>query len=566
MNDNVPRVWLQRIGILCFALLTTCSASAELTPLAPADTSSPRATLTSFQAACQELYNKIRANTLDQAAEQETLQTIQRASSCLDLSEIPEAILEQRTRESILQLKEVLDRIKLPSTSRIPGGKELPDSWTVPGTEIVIRKIQEGAHTGEYLFSADTVRRSAEFYGLVEHLPYKKGATRGFYDTFRSEPRSRFLRWLIRLCPDWIQHRVLDTAIWQWIGTLLACFGGIYAMTLCYRLSWRMQKRAKSARGWRTAVSLLFPVAALLMPIWIKHILADVLVVSGGILLVATVVLNAVVVFAMVALVLGLGNRLIERVVASERLRIQSVDPLVVRLIGRVLTIGAAVIIFIEGCKGLGIPMSTLLAGAGVGGIALALGAQDAIKNLVGSMMILMDRPYSVGDRIVVKGHDGVVEDIGLRSTKLRLLTGHQTSIPNEQMASNDIENIGRRPHIRQALELPLALTVTAEQAGRAVELVREILDEHQGMLPERPPRVFLDRVDREAILLRALAWYHPADFWAYAEWEHGIILRVLAAFADAGIELVGPARRVSLPDGSSTQLVTPTDAPGPDA
>lgn len=74
-----------------------------------------------------------------------------------------------------------------------------------------------------------------------------------------------------------------------------------------------------------------------------------------------------------------------------------------------------------------------------VDGLAIALAAQDSLKNLLGSLMIFMDKPYKPGQRIVVEGRDGFVEQIGLRSTKIRMLTGAQTSIPNERMARLDI-------------------------------------------------------------------------------------------------------------------------------
>jgi MscS family membrane protein len=66
--------------------------------------------------------------------------------------------------------------------------------------------------------------------------------------------------------------------------------------------------------------------------------------------------------------------------------------------------------------------------------------------------------PYRIGERIVVKGYDGVVEEVGLRSTKIRMLTGHLTTIPNEEMARCDIENIGRRPSIRRVSDIPVPL------------------------------------------------------------------------------------------------------------
>ena len=80
----------------------------------------------------------------------------------------------------------------------------------------------------------------------------------------------------------------------------------------------------------------------------------------------------------------------------------------------------AATIVFLEGGRYLGFPLTTLLASAGIGGLAIAFSAQGMIRGLFGTVTILLDRPFHVGDRIVVKGQDGFVEEIGLRSTKIR--------------------------------------------------------------------------------------------------------------------------------------------------
>ena len=88
-------------------------------------------------------------------------------------------------------------------------------------------------------------------------------------------------------------------------------------------------------------------------------------------------------------------------------------------------------ILFLIGGQYLGIPVATLLTSAGIGGIAVALGAQDTLKTLFGTVNLLADKPFRVGDRIIVQQYDGEVEDIGLRSTKIRLLNGHQVTLPN---------------------------------------------------------------------------------------------------------------------------------------
>lgn len=81
----------------------------------------------------------------------------------------------------------------------------------------------------------------------------------------------------------------------------------------------------------------------------------------------------------------------------------------------------------------------------------------EVMKALFGTIMLLADKPFRVGERIIFGKYDGVVEDIGLRSTRIRLLTGHQAHILNDELARTDIENVGRRPHIRRTttIEMP---------------------------------------------------------------------------------------------------------------
>ena len=181
----------------------------------------------------------------------------------------------------------------------------------------------------------------------------------------------------------------------------------------------------------------------------------------------------------------------------------------------RVTLVIVAVLFWLDN---IGLKVSTLLAGLGVGGLAFALAAQDTLKNLLGSIMILRDKPYKVGQRIVAKGHDGIVEEIGLRSTRLRLLTGHQTTIPNEEMAKIDIENIGLRPHIRRLASIGITYDTPPEKIEKAVEIILKILGNHEGMDPELPPRAYFSEYNPYSLNISVLYWYHPADYWGYKQ------------------------------------------------
>ena len=203
----------------------------------------------------------------------------------------------------------------------------------------------------------------------------------------------------------------------------------------------------------------------------------------------------------------------------------------------------------------IGFNISAFLTGLGVGGIAVALAAQDTLKNFFASIMILLDKPYQIGHRIVVKGHDGLVEDIGLRSTKMRLLNGHQTIIPNDQMANLDIENIGRRPHIRRVTNVALRYDTTTEKIEQAIGIIRQVLDKHEGMDAAFPPRVYFNEFNRESLNIVIFYWYHPDAYWDFMKFSQKMNLEIVRKFKKEGINFAYPARIAYLAQDDGHEL-----------
>ena len=204
-----------------------------------------------------------------------------------------------------------------------------------------------------------------------------------------------------------------------------------------------------------------------------------------------------------------------------------------------------------------GFSISTMLAGVGIGGMAIALASQDTLKNVFGSLMILSDKPFIVGQRILANGFDGVVEEIGIRSTKIRLLNGHQASIPNDTISRAEIENVGRRPSIRHSSAFLLPLDTPADKLEEAVEIVRAFLEDHEGMDPGVPPRVFLNGLTETGFRLKVLFWYHPPEYWDYQAYCQTFNLFVAKSFAEAGIRFAAPMRDVYM--RGEVELVAPS-------
>ena len=192
-------------------------------------------------------------------------------------------------------------------------------------------------------------------------------------------------------------------------------------------------------------------------------------------------------------------------------------------------------------------PITSVLAGLGVGGLALALAAQDTIKNFFGSLMLFVDKPFEMGDRIVVGDTDGPVEEVGLRSTRIRTLEGHLVTIPNGELAHEKIRNISKRPYLKRVANITVTYDTPPEKVERAVEILKDLLDNHEGMSPDLPPRVVFNEFLDAALNILVIYWNPPPNYWDFMALNQRINLEILRRFNDEGIEFAFPTQTLFL-------------------
>lgn len=529
-------------------------AATKKQPTQSADTSSPRGTLTLFLDACNDLHEAIRKERYFDRDDPEYHRLGLRIISCLDTSQLPDFSREYFDAEAAVCLKEVLDRTPLPPAEQIPGiesveatdGAEALVRWQVPRTQIVISKMQEGPHRGEFLFSAGTVSRAPELYQKVRSQPYRtagREVSEGFYEWWLSSPGNPTVAaWVDRL-PSWFQNREFGMAIWQWTGLILGIPISLVVMLLMVRWARVRGEYVRKRSLLQYWLVFGFLIVAVLIPIGFKHFAWEYLTLRGTASYVVNFSADLVFLLGVLGLIVGASSRAAESLIALPRVSPQGLDANLIRIIFRVLGIVAAVIVFLEGGRYLGFPITTLIASAGIGGLAIALSAQGLVRGLFGTVTVLLDKPYRVGERIVVKGHDGIVEEIGLRSTKIRAFTNHLISIPNDQMADAEIENIGKRNHIRRATDLHIPLDTPRAKVEEAISCIRAILENHEGMDPEFPPRVYFDEFNADSFNIRLIYWYTPPDFWKYYAFCEKVNLEIFKAFEERGIQFSLPFR-----------------------
>ena len=128
------------------------------------------------------------------------------------------------------------------------------------------------------------------------------------------------------------------------------------------------------------------------------------------------------------------------------------------------------------GLDNIGFDITAMIAGLGIGGLALALAAQDSVKNIFAGIMIFLDKPFKIKDRIKIDGHDGVVEEVGLRSTRIRTLEGRIVTIPNCTFTDNSVINVTSQPALKVKINLGLTYDTSEDDMQKAINILQDIV------------------------------------------------------------------------------------------
>jgi len=201
----------------------------------------------------------------------------------------------------------------------------------------------------------------------------------------------------------------------------------------------------------------------------------------------------------------------------------------------------------------LGFHVTSLLAGLGIGGLAVALAAQKTVENLIGSVAIGVDQPFRVGDTIQVDGALGTVERVGLRSTRIRTLDRTVVTLPNGKLADMRIESYSARDRFRLSTVLALVQSTSPAQVRAIVAAVEAELLAHPARGPEAPA-VRLVELGDSALKVEVMAWLQAAGYDEFARARAELYLRFLEIVREAGTTFAYPTQTLhvaSLPAGA---------------
>jgi MscS family membrane protein len=242
-------------------------------------------------------------------------------------------------------------------------------------------------------------------------------------------------------------------------------------------------------------------------------------------------------------------SRVMERMATRTETKL---DDQIAPMARKALKVFAAVVFVIMFVQNMGIEVGSLLASIGIGGLALALAAKDTVANFFGSILIFVDQPFQIGDIIEVEGKEGIVEEVGFRTTLIRQFDKALLIVPNQTFTSNPITNFTRRPRRRIKITVGLTYDTTPDQMREFTAAVKTLLTEHEGLDQEFHAAVFNEFGD-SSLNVMIVAFSSSNDWIQTSEAQETLMLGIMDIVAQQGLEIAFPTRTVHMVGSSPT-------------
>ena len=364
-----------------------------------------------------------------------------------------------------------------------------------------------------------------------------------------------------QVLPDDLKiYKVLTVPIGHWLAmVLIAALAGLVGWTLARfalrSLDWLLSPKSGTSLNLQTIV---VPLGTVIAVAFYREavILVGVQVVARG----ATDWIAVTVLWLAVAV---LCLRLVDVIAGVLRATLQpeerrtSIAALI--LLRKFIKAAILAVLTVQVLEILGFDVTTAIATLGIGGLALALGAQKTVENLVGSVNVVADRPVEVGDFCKFGDISGTVEDIGIRSTKIRTPGRTIVTVPNGAFASMQIENFSVRDQFLFNTVLSLRCDTTVDQLSRIIKDVRHKLDTSKDIAPGA--RVNLVELTRSSLDIEIFSYVIAADYVAFLNTRQTLLMFLLETVSDNGSVLAFPPSLVKVLSDDSRGCIAYTQS-----
>ncbi len=454
-----------------------------------------------------------------------------KAAQCIDFSNLPAGTTQNQKETLAERLSEILARFPEHELDEIPGDAEGDAYGFPPNQAIVVAPSSDGS----WKFTAETAARIDNLFKEVTVLPR---AASGYI----------LEQWFYRLSPE-MTKTVFLLKNYQWVCLFALIFLGILADALTrilLRYLYALWFKFRGAETRKEEKRKLFKPIGLLVQalVWYGGTLAIGL--PDGI---QAVLLIGLKFFAVVSAVWTaflfvdlLAAYLVQKALQSDT----KFDDLLVPLITKSLKVFAVCVGALMCAEAFNLPITGLLGGLGIGGAAIAFASKDAIANFFGSVTVLTDRPFEIGDWIVTDGVEGTVETVGFRSTRVRTFYNSLITLPNSLLTTAVVDNMGQRRYRRIKAMLGVQYDTTPEQLDAFCEGVRELIRRHPYTRKDYFHVYFNDFSDSSLNIL-LYCFLEVPDWSVELREKHRLFVDILKLAQRLGVSFAFPTRTLHM-------------------
>lgn len=515
------------------ALIIICMTCISLSWANYVRTDSPHATMRSFLDAFKHW---------DAEGQTEVLKT-------LDLDFLPSSLRKSQGPILAEYTKEVLDRTLYLNFDLIP--KQTKDSvFTLvehPSGYLVLRKNDKG----QWRFSDATLRNIETFYRDVKSQPLLSNVTQQHSKSFMFQLKEEYFG-----PKSWFGAELFLLKNWQWTGLLLlfvlgALLQGIFRI-LAPRITETIHKRffAHSIIT-EHKVIIYKPLGHLIMSlVWINILpfLALPLQAEQILFVAAKIFFSLTLVWTLWRLVDWLAEILHDKALSTD----SKFDDLLIPFIKTGMRVFVIALTLILTAETLNLPIQNVIAGLGIGAMAFAFAAKDTIENLFGSLTILLDRPFNIGDWVIIDGVEGTVEKLGFRSTRIRTFYNSQITLPNSKMISATVDNMGEREYRRIKTNLGLTYDTPAEKIQLFTQGIRTLIDHHPYTRKDYY-QVYFNHYNSASLDILVYCFLKVPDWSTELQERERLFIDILKLAQQLGVEFAFPTQTIHMASEKST-------------
>jgi MscS family membrane protein len=370
-------------------------------------------------------------------------------------------------------------------------------------------------------------------------MPYRDSRRANVYDAWRYMPGPLLPRAVVAMLPAPMHVPLLGQAVWQWTGLALLLL--VNAIIMLESIAWGIRH---DARGGGPFHRYGQPTAALAITALSFITLALIqygLKIWGGMVETLSVLLMLTAIGGMTWFAVSAILRVGDLIIAGYAMRQTGLDAQLVKVVSMLIAIATGMGAGFFAAEFVGVPVGPLLAGLGIGGLAVALAVRPTLENVIGGLTLFADRPARVGEFCKFGAESGTVEEIGLRTTKIRRMDDAVVTISNAELAQIRIENLSRRRKYFFNPLLRLRLETTAQQLQEIAAGIATMLQEHPKVL-DGTERVHLSGIGEYALELDARAYVDATDAVEFQSVQEELNFQILDIVRRAGSNFALPS------------------------